>query len=98
MEIGTIRFVVGEFGRILFHAPKQNTKETSWKSQRGITMSKKNVKVLGNVTCPYCQKTVEISLTTEILRPAEPAEKNIELKAEKQAQTTLTEERERVKP
>lgn len=52
---------------------------------------KKNVKVLGNVTCPYCLKTIEISLRTEILRPAEPAEKNIELIADKQNQTTLTE-------
>lgn len=47
-------------------------------------------KIICTVECPECAKVIDIYKETEVLHPAEPAEKKERYYAEKSAQTTLS--------
>lgn len=51
-------------------------------------MTKKE-KVLCTVNCPYCEKPMDVIKETEILVPAEPADKREKFYATKHEQTKL---------
>ena len=52
-------------------------------------MPKKKIKYIAEVDCPHCGKRLVVREETEIITPAEPAEKEVRYFAEKSTQTTL---------